>query len=133
MKTAIRRNTFETNSSSVHSLILIPYDVADEWRKLDGNYWLDMVAVENEASSSGTGYGDIAGVSAPAEARHLIDADELEAEGKWRGPAPYQDEIDVNWALPLDVIDNPDRFVNDSWSSIYNVDETDEGYLVELD
>ena len=43
MKQIIRYNTFETNSSSAHSLILISKETFDKWRNgelmLDGNPW----------------------------------------------------------------------------------------------
>lgn len=133
MKLVVRRNTFETNSSSVHTLILVPYDVAEKWRDLGEEWWLDMKQVEREAEDSGSGYGDIDMVQAPSREEHLVLRSELEERGEWRKPIPYQDDIDANWMLPLDVIDRPERYVQDDWSCIYAINETDGGYLITID
>lgn len=133
MKTAIRKSTFETNSSSVHTLILVPYDLADRWREMGSDWWLDMSAVESDAKQSGFGYGDIDMMSAPANENHLVSRTSLEERGEWRTPGAYEDNIYANWMLSLDVIDNPSAYVDDYWSSIYSVDESDEGYVVMID
>lgn len=134
MKTTMRRDTFETNSSSTHTLILVPYDVADRWRSLGEDYWLDMALVESDAEESGSGYGDIDWIQAPAEERHLVSKSAQEMLGEWNNePAPYQDAIDLNWKLPLRVIDDPSYYVDDSWCSVYSVKETDEGYVIEME
>lgn len=130
MRQTIRRGTFETNSSSVHSLVLIPYDVADHWRELGNDWWLDLSATEKAAESTGLGYGEIVGVSAPASIDFLVDMTSPEMQASWIEPGLYQNDIDVNWKLPLDVIERPEKYAKSMWSPIVAIEETDEGYLI---
>lgn len=130
MKTTIRRSTFETNSSSCHTLILIPYDVADAWIEQGDDYWLDLNLVETDATNSGNGYGEIDMTQAPASIEHLVSKSEVVERGEWREGGAYYDDIYAQWKMPLDVLRRPDYYLNDSWSSIASFEKIDEGYLV---
>lgn len=130
MTTVIRRSTFETNSSSVHTLIIIPHDMIEQWRELGDDWWIDLRQTEEEAEISGEGYGEIDGIAAVASLSHLVRISDVKKRGEWRVPDAYQDDIDANWVLPLDVIDRPDVYNRDYWSIIDRVWETDEGFCV---
>lgn len=135
METTIRLGCFETNSSSVHALVLIPNDVLDAWEE-DTSLWLDFGLLLDDAEKFGA-----CSLDEPVIANEscFISDDEQwsrrtekmrENDGIYIGDDEVVGEVEL---LPYEAVENP-RAYSDHWiNQFLSVSETSGGTLVTLD
>lgn len=135
MRTTIRVGCFETNSSSVHALVLIPDDVLDTWKD-DTSLWLDFGALLDEKEKFGA-----CCLNEPVVVsdRHLISDEDAwskrrekidEYDGSYIDDDEVIGEVEI---LPYGAVENPIAY-SDHWiSQFVDVMKTSDGTLVTLD
>lgn len=135
MKTTIRQNTFETNSSSVHAFVFIPNELLDIWSSPDHNTdYLDFGALLDEIGAVGAAYVDV-----PVTAREDVLVDESVFYDKKSDKemineyyfADEQEAIGATEMMPYDLLENPEKYR--TWGRYPDVKVQGDGVMVEID
>lgn len=135
MRTTIRKSTFETNSSSVHALVLVSWELLDEWNSRPTD-WLDFDELLRCSRMPEMLGGETDDATLEPSSLHLVSEEEMWKRRKERWNGEWIDDDDVIadiHLLPLDALSDPRSWQGEQ-SSTYRltVEETDEGLLVDM-